>query len=116
MRACVFTVPQLIYGGKLDFLVFDYLSEITMSLLTAARSKSPVSVGEDAGAGDKDDDDDNNDDDDGGGDEDTVPLSRILVLPQTLSKSLLRSSMTFTEKVCLSVTSSLLHQHYLSIV
>ncbi|KAF3698172.1 hypothetical protein EXN66_Car013853 [Channa argus] len=32
-------VPQLIHGGKLDFLVFDYLSEITMSLLTAARSK-----------------------------------------------------------------------------
>ncbi|XP_015226363.1 PREDICTED: uncharacterized protein LOC107082277 [Cyprinodon variegatus] len=33
--------PQLIYGGKLDFLVFDYLSEITMSLLTAARTKMP---------------------------------------------------------------------------
>uniref|UniRef100_A0A8C1LH06 Si:ch73-132f6.5 n=1 Tax=Cyprinus carpio TaxID=7962 RepID=A0A8C1LH06_CYPCA len=29
------SVPQLIYGGKLDFLVFDYLSEITMSLLSA---------------------------------------------------------------------------------
>lgn len=82
MRACVFTVPQLIYGGKLDFLVFDYLSEITMSLLTAARSKSPVSVGEDAGAGDKDDDDDNNDDDDGGGDEDTVPLPESWFCPR----------------------------------
>ncbi|XP_056884438.1 uncharacterized protein lratb.1 isoform X3 [Takifugu flavidus] len=35
------SVPQLIYGGKLDFLVFDYLSEITMSLLTASRTKSP---------------------------------------------------------------------------
>uniref|UniRef100_A0A3Q2DGP9 Si:ch73-132f6.5 n=1 Tax=Cyprinodon variegatus TaxID=28743 RepID=A0A3Q2DGP9_CYPVA len=35
------SVPQLIYGGKLDFLVFDYLSEITMSLLTAARTKMP---------------------------------------------------------------------------
>ncbi|XP_015200224.2 uncharacterized protein lratb.1 isoform X2 [Lepisosteus oculatus] len=35
------SVPQLIYGGKLDFLVFDYLSEITMSLLTAAKAKSP---------------------------------------------------------------------------
>ncbi|XP_030631847.1 uncharacterized protein LOC115813345 [Chanos chanos] len=35
------SVPQLIYGGKLDFLVFDYLSEITMSLLTAAKSKMP---------------------------------------------------------------------------
>ncbi|XP_069487413.1 uncharacterized protein [Ambystoma mexicanum] len=34
-------VPQLVHGGKLDFLVFDYLSEITMSLLTAAKSKSP---------------------------------------------------------------------------
>ncbi|XP_064609517.1 uncharacterized protein LOC135473588 [Liolophura sinensis] len=33
--------PQLIYGAKLDFLVFDYLSEITMSLLTAAKNKSP---------------------------------------------------------------------------
>ncbi|XP_067259867.1 uncharacterized protein lratb.1 isoform X2 [Chanodichthys erythropterus] len=35
------SVPQLIYGGKLDFLVFDYLSEITMSLLTAAKAKAP---------------------------------------------------------------------------
>ncbi|KAI5086779.1 hypothetical protein C0J45_23009, partial [Silurus meridionalis] len=32
-------VPQLLHGGKLDFLVFDYLSEITMSLLTAAKAK-----------------------------------------------------------------------------
>lgn len=40
---CVSSVPQLIYGGKLDFLVFDYLSEITMSLLTAAKTKMPVS-------------------------------------------------------------------------
>lgn len=36
------SVPQLIYGGKLDFLVFDYLSEITMSLLTAAKTKMPT--------------------------------------------------------------------------
>ncbi|XP_056225161.1 uncharacterized protein lratb.1 isoform X2 [Seriola aureovittata] len=35
------SVPQLIYSGKLDFLVFDYLSEITMSLLTAAKAKMP---------------------------------------------------------------------------
>ncbi|XP_057710330.1 uncharacterized protein lratb.1 [Corythoichthys intestinalis] len=35
------SVPQLIHGGKLDFLVFDYLSEITMSLLTAAKTKAP---------------------------------------------------------------------------
>ena len=41
VSVCV--VPQLIYGGKLDFLVFDYLSEITMSLLTAAKAKTPVS-------------------------------------------------------------------------
>ncbi|KAM4709085.1 uncharacterized protein O3C94_018230 isoform 1-T3 [Discoglossus pictus] len=34
------SVPQLLRGGKLDFLVFDYLSEITMSLLTAAKAKS----------------------------------------------------------------------------
>ena len=30
--------------GNLNFLVSDYLSEITMSLLTAAKRKSPVSV------------------------------------------------------------------------
>lgn len=39
-------MPQLLYGGKLDFLVFDYLSEITMSLLTAAKARSPVSKGD----------------------------------------------------------------------
>ncbi|XP_005108408.1 uncharacterized protein LOC101856690 [Aplysia californica] len=33
--------PQLIYGSKLNYIVFDYLSEITMSLLTAARRKNP---------------------------------------------------------------------------
>ncbi|KAG0713453.1 hypothetical protein GWK47_016202 [Chionoecetes opilio] len=33
--------PQLIHHGRLDFLMFDYLSEITMSLLTAARAKKP---------------------------------------------------------------------------
>ncbi|XP_068163916.1 uncharacterized protein lratb.1 [Antennarius striatus] len=35
------SVPQLIHKGNLDFLVFDYLSEITMSLLTAAKTKMP---------------------------------------------------------------------------
>ncbi|XP_029283341.1 uncharacterized protein LOC115005596 isoform X2 [Cottoperca gobio] len=35
------SVPQLIHSGELDFLVFDYLSEITMSLLTAAKAKTP---------------------------------------------------------------------------
>ncbi|XP_014788242.1 uncharacterized protein LOC106882171 isoform X1 [Octopus bimaculoides] len=34
--------PQLIHHGKIDFLVFDYLSEITMSLLTAAKQKNPA--------------------------------------------------------------------------
>ncbi|XP_060034904.1 uncharacterized protein LOC107522863 isoform X2 [Erinaceus europaeus] len=34
-------VPQLLSGEKLDYLVFDYLSEITMCLLTAAKEKSP---------------------------------------------------------------------------
>ncbi|XP_041359605.1 uncharacterized protein LOC121375943 [Gigantopelta aegis] len=33
--------PQLIYGAKVDYIVFDYLSEITMSLLIAAKKKSP---------------------------------------------------------------------------
>lgn len=32
---------QLIHHGRIDFLVFDYLSEITMSLLTAAKQKNP---------------------------------------------------------------------------
>ena len=37
------SAPQLIHKGSLDFLVFDYLSEITMSLLSAAKQKNPVS-------------------------------------------------------------------------
>ena len=36
------TAPQLVRHGNIDFLVADYLSEITMSLLTAARRKNPV--------------------------------------------------------------------------
>lgn len=28
-------------GGDLDYLILDYLSEITMSLLTAAKAKNP---------------------------------------------------------------------------
>jgi len=35
-------VPQLIYGGKIQYLVCDYLSEVTMSLLVAVRNKNPA--------------------------------------------------------------------------
>lgn len=43
MTIYVHVAQQLVKHGQLDYLIADYLSEITMSLLAAVKAKRPVS-------------------------------------------------------------------------
>ena len=42
MVALIYAAPQLVHHGELEYLVSDYLSEITMSLLAAVKAKRSV--------------------------------------------------------------------------